>query len=90
MSFLGFTPGHVGAIYPGISLIETPLGAADSTAPNLDGSGCVVSSHCTLAIVHVYLFYDGVELGFWAFRFTLGIEEDLIGMLMTSYSTRVG
>ena len=70
--------------------MEMPLGTADSIAPELDGPVCVVSSPCTLAEVCMYLFCNGVELGFWAFLFPLGNEEDLIGMLMTSSSIVVG
>ena len=67
-----------------------PLGVIDSTALELDYLVCVGSSPCALTVVRVYLFCGGVELGFWAFRFTLGIEEDPIGILMNSSSTCVG
>ena len=90
MSFLSFAPDYVGATYLGMSLIETPLGATYSTTPKLDGPIYAVPSPCTLEEVHVCLFYDGVELGFWAFCFPLGIEEDPTGMLMTSSTNVMG
>ena len=88
--FFGFALGHVGETYPRLSFIETPLGTTELIALNLDGPVCVASSHRPQAEVHVYLFYGGVELGFWAFRFPLGIEEDMIGMLMNSSTIAVG
>ena len=76
--FLGFATDHVKATYLRILLTEMPLGSADSIAPEIDGPAYVGYSPCSLAFVHVYLFCGGVELGFWAFCFALGIKEDLI------------
>ena len=76
--------------YPRISLIEMPFSAIESISPELDGPVYAVTSPYALVEVCVCLFCGGVELGFWAFRFPLGIEEDPIGMLMNSYSIVVG
>ena len=89
VSFLSFSPNCVGETYLGISLIEMPLSAIDLIALELDGWVFFVSSPCSLVVMRLYLFFGGVEQGFWAFRFTLGIEEDPISMLMTSSSTHV-
>ena len=83
MGYLSFTPKHVGATYPRISLTETPLNVVDSIAHELNDPVCAIPSPCTLAEVRVCLFCGGVELGFWACRFLLGIDEEPTGILMT-------
>ena len=70
--------------------MEMPLGTVDSISPDLDGLVCAVSSPCALVEVHVFLFYGGVELGFWAFHFPLGMGEDLTHMLMNSSMISMG
>ena len=63
-----------------------PLGAMKSIGPELDGLVCVFPSPCTLVDVWVCLFYGGIEHGFYACRFLLGIDDELTNMLM-NYSS---
>ena len=67
-----------------------PLGTIDSAASELDGLVYVAPFPCTLADVQVCLFCNGVELGFWAYRFHLGIDDEPTRMLMTSSSIAMG
>ena len=67
-----------------------PLGAVESIALELDGLVYVAPFPCTLADVWVCLFYKGVELGFLAYPFLLGIDNEPTRMLMNSSSMVMG
>ena len=70
--------------------METPFGAVDSIAPELDGPVYAVPSPCALMEVLVCLFWGSVEIGCWPFHFPHKIDDDLTDILMNSSTMEVG